>query len=121
MTGALDAVARKVSSQLITKFGATITLTRVTEGVYDPSTGSTTNTETPETIIGVVDEYKSYDFVNGLAVEGDKKVICACQDVAQPNLGDKLTVGGITYSILQIQSTTSGEQDALYTLQARRV
>jgi hypothetical protein len=121
MTGALDAVARKVSSQLITKFGATITLTRVTEGVYDPSTGSTTNTETSETIIGVVDEYKSYDFVNGLAVAGDKKIICAASDVAKPNLADKLTVQGIVYSILNVTETVSGEQDALYTLQARRV
>src|SRR5665213_3414895 len=114
MTGQLDTIARKVSSDLIGKFGATMTLTRVVEGAYDPATGTTTNSETDETVIGVIEAYKDFAFANGLAVSGDKKVMLAASDVAKPNLADKMTIQGIVYSILTIDETASGELNALY-------
>ena len=121
MTGLLDKVSRQVASDMVNKFGKAITLIRVTEGTYDLTSGTTTNTEVLSSINCVVTEFTSYDFVNGLAVQGDKKVIIAAQDVAIPSLADKLTVDGVTYSIVSIGSTSSGELDAIYTLQARRM
>ena len=52
---ALDAKARATALKLLNKFGKSVTLTIVTEGTYDPTTGevsgSSTSTEIPKALL----------------------------------------------------------------------
>lgn len=120
MTGALDKIAGPLAVKLINKFGKAITLIRVSEGTYDPATATTTNTETSETINGVLEDYRPYDLANGLAAVGDKKITVAAKGLTVPNLTDAVTVDSVRYAIVSRQTIYSGELPALYILQARQ-
>lgn len=120
MTGALDKIAGGQASKLIAKYGKSITLTRITEGDYDPSTATTSNTSVASTINAVVEEYKGYDLANNLAVVGDKKLTVAAKGLVAPSLADQITIDGVTFSIVNIQTINSGELAALYVIQGRK-
>lgn len=116
---AIDKIAKTQASKAIKKYGKSITLTRVTQGAYDPATGTRVLTSVDEFVSVVVEEYKGYDFANGLAQQGDKKLTLAAFGVTVPTLSDKVTIDGIRFTIVQIQTIYSGNDACLYIIQAR--
>lgn len=120
MTGELDAELGPIAVDLIAEYGKAITLTRITAGVYDPATSKSTDTTADETINVLVEEYKGYDFANGLAIVGDKKLTVAAVGLTAPNLNDRVTIDSATFKILELQTIYSGELPALYVLKCRK-
>ena len=119
MTTAIDKVAGPIAQSMIRKFGKRLTLTRVTEGTYNPATSSTTNTTASETVYGVVEEYTPKEFAAGMVAVGDKKVTLAAQGITEPSLADKVTVGSKVYNVVAVGTIFSGDNAALYILQVR--
>jgi hypothetical protein len=118
-----------ISSKLMNKFGSTITITTVSEGVYDPTTSTQTGGSTStQTIKGVIEEYaESIRFLGDKLqggtsiIEGDKKITIAAKDVAtKPNVGDKCLALGQLFTILGVASQQSTEATALYVLHIRK-
>lgn len=90
---------KNLAAKLIPKFGnAEITLTRITEGVYNTATGTTTNTSASETIAGIVEEVNGKIFVGNL-IEAEDKQITIAGDIAKPSMLDTFTIGTDTFTI----------------------
>ena len=121
----LDARARATALRQILKYGKTLVYTVMTDGVYDPATGTATPSETTYTIKAVVEDY-SYrsagaGFQAGLIRDGDKQITIAAQGLLFiPKAGDKINVDGTIYTALNLKSTYSGEQIALYVVHGRQ-
>jgi len=121
MTGALDATLRPLAVELIAEYGKSITLTRVAaSGSYDPATASISETSTPETIKAIVEDYKGYEFANGLILTGDKKLTVAASGLTAPNVGSTVTIDSVIFTIVSVKTEMSGELAALYYIQARK-
>lgn len=110
--------------RLLTKYGKTLTYTGVTQGAYDPATGSTSTTETVLQMKGLVEDYQRQAdgaaFVNGLVLEGDKKITVAGSAFSTaPAPGDKVAFDGNVLTIKNVKATFAGEVPALFELHAR--
>lgn len=121
---ALDTKFRSLATELINKYGKSITLTSVTTGTYNPATGSVTNTTSAVTVKAIVEDYNYRDsgvgFTEGLIKIGDKKFTVAAIDLSvAPKPGDTITLGSSTYSVIRVIETWSGEQIASYEIQGR--
>jgi len=117
----LDTRARATADKLIGKFGKSVTLTRVTEGTYDPSTGEMSGgSTTTETVAALVKDYNGIELLSGMVQAGDRKVKVAALNVSEPQINDTLTIDSLVYSVLAVKSIWSGEKVAIYELQVRK-
>lgn len=121
---ALDTKFRALATKLIDKYGKAATYTTVTSttGAYDPLTGTDTTTVETDTAIKVfISSFSGNDYADGLIKRSDKKLLISGEDLTNPELGDKVTIDSTVYQIIPPAiETWSGEQIAMYTLQARR-
>jgi hypothetical protein len=120
----LDTTIPPLALTLIAKYGKTITYTRVTQGAYDPATGLTSAGAAATTMKALVEDYqKQADgaaFVNGLVLEGDKKITAASKSfTAVPVPGDRVTVETNVLTVKNVKTTYAGEVAALYELHVR--
>lgn len=118
---ALDAKARATALKLLNKFGKSVTLTMVTEGTYDPTTGdvsgSSTTTEIPKALI---EDFNGVDYVSGLVEKGDRKITTPASGYTEPKPNDRFTVGSDVYTVVSVKTIWSGEQAAIYESQVRK-
>ena len=118
---ALDAKARATALKLLNKFGKSVTLTMVTEGTYDPTTGdvsgSSTTTEIPKALI---EDFNGVDYVSGLVEKGDRKITIPASGYTEPKPNDRFTVGSDVYTVVSVETMWSGEQAAIYISQVRK-
>jgi len=99
---------RKVASKLMAKFGGEATIRRVTTGVYNPTTGTISETSVDSTVRGVLQDVNLRE-VNDLIQAGDKRLLIAAADVAiAPSTDDRVIIGGVTHQVIQVQTI---EQD----------
>ena len=99
---------RKVASKLMAKFGGVATIRRVTPGVYNPATGTASETTSDTALRGVLEDVNVRE-VNDLIQSGDKRLTVAAADVAAvPSTADRVLIGGITHQIIRV---TTVEQD----------
>ena len=99
---------RKVASKLMAKFGGVVTINRVTAGVYNPTTGTVSETTTDTAVRGVLEDVNVRE-VNDLIQSGDKRLTVAAADVAAvPSTADRVLIGGVTHQIIRV---TTVEQD----------
>jgi hypothetical protein len=99
---------RKVASKLMAKFGGVATIRRVTPGVYNPTTGTASETTSDIALRGVLEDVNVRE-VNDLIQSGDKRLTVAAADVAAvPSTADRVLIGGITHQIIRV---TTIEQD----------
>lgn len=111
----LDATARKTAFNLLNKFGKDCALVRVSEGEYDPQTGSASTTETSYPIKAYLDQPNRQELASGLVTQTDEVAIFAALGLAiEPTLLDKLTVDGTDRTIKMVSRTWSGAQVALW-------
>jgi hypothetical protein len=110
--------------RLLTKYGKSVTFTRVTQGAYDPATSTAPTTTTSTAVKALVEDYnKQTDgaaFVNGLVLEGDKKVTVAATALGfTPTPGDQVGFDGGVLTVKNVKATFAGEVAATYELHVR--
>jgi len=128
----LDTKARATADKLISKFGKQVTLTRITEGVYNPETGDVGvydpetgdfiagTTTTTQTVAALVKDFNGIELLSGLIQAGDRKVSIAALNATEPQIGDAMTIDSLVYNVLAVKSIWSGEKVAIYEMQVRK-
>lgn len=90
-----------VAGPLIEGYGMALTLTRITEGAYDPDTGqNAASSTTTHSCNGLVDEYKENMIAASLVRQGDKRLLLSAKGLSvTPMIGDRFTFpdGSIWY------------------------
>lgn len=95
------------------KYGQTVTLTRTTEGSYDPSTGGRTGDSTATySVVGHVTQIEAEDVDGTLVQQKDKRVELSGQSFADhgitPTDDDKLTIGSEVHEIVMLETVSPG-------------
>jgi len=104
----LSGPLRKVASKLMAKFGGTATIRRVVPGVYNPTTGTVSETTTDTAVRGVLEDVNLRE-VNDLIQASDKRLLIAAADIANaPTAVDEVVIESITYQVVQVRTI---EQD----------
>lgn len=101
---------RKVASKLMAKFGGVVTIRRVTPGIYNPTTGTVSETTADTITRGVLQDVNLRE-VNDLIQANDKRLLIAAADLnIAPDTADRVVAQGIVYQVIQVQTI---EQDNL--------
>ena len=117
----LDSPVRRIASNVVRKFGQSITLTQRVTGAFTPATNSVAVTETALTVNAILAEVRA-DEIQGQVQSGDMKVVVAAKDLTnKPETGWRMTISSEVYEVVAVKTDFSGEQAALYTLIARGV
>jgi len=95
---ALNTTLKKVATKLIAKFGSDVTLVSVTEGKYNPATG-TSKTETQSTIKAFISVYKSMDY-NEVVKVGDAPMM----STAEVKVSDEIIANGKRYRVVHSEA-----------------
>jgi hypothetical protein len=105
---ALASPLRKVASKLMAKFGGVATIRRVTTGAYNTSTGTVTETTTDTVVRGVLEDVNLRE-VNDLIQSGDKRLLIAAADIANPpTTADEVLISSVTHQVSEVRTI---EQD----------
>ena len=110
----LDSTFRPLATKLLTALGRTATCTKVTEGAYDPATGTVTNTETTTIIHTYQSSPNDTQLASGQYTANSAIFLVSAEELGfVPNINDKITAG-TTWTIQRVKKHSSGEYDALY-------
>ena len=113
---ALASSLQKVASKIVGKFGGAVTVTVVTTGTYNTTTGVITETTTTSAIKGVLDAVNARE-VNELVQSSDKKLTIAAIDLAAaPTTTDRILISGISHQIIAVNKIEQDNQAIIYTL-----
>lgn len=108
------------ASELLAEFGAMVTLTRITPGVYDPATGTVPNSETSYTAKGVKLDYEQR-FIDGSNIlQGDQRIYLDPLIAETPKTGDKLTIGAEVFSVIASRPLAPAGIVVLHDVQIRK-
>ena len=112
------------------KAGAAMTLTRTTEGTYDPTAGAfATGTTADYTVYGLIQARSLYqtgavgqNFFNGILVLTDDQFIIleAASLAIVPIAGDVITIVGVAYTIMTVIPVRPGGTTIMYRALARK-
>ncbi len=105
--------------ELLTDFGSTATLGRVTTGAYDPATGSATTTSTPETVTCAIFDYPLRVIDGTRILTGDKQALMSAVGVLPPKPGDTLTWQSTVYTVVTSKPLAPAGTDVLHDVQVR--
>jgi len=99
---ALATSLRKTASKLMSKFGGSVTIRRVTTGGYNPTTGTATPSISDTTVKGVLEDVQQRE-VNDLIRSSDKKLTIAAADLSfEPAVSDQISVSGRVFQCIQV-------------------
>ncbi len=111
----LDARMRSLATNLLQSYGKEITFKRITQGDYDPNTGSvsvTTATSTVHTILQNPDETQ---LASGQYRIDQVIAMLSAEELGfEPTPNDKLVINGADWNISMVSFVSSGEQNAVY-------
>lgn len=117
----LDKPLRKVSNQLIRRFGTTVTLIRKGAPAYDIDSGTSTESGVKHTIKAIIQDYNAKEMQDGLVKVGDRRILFASSELPfEPQPSDQIVFGGITHNVISIQQFYSGDQSAVFSCQVRK-
>lgn len=106
--------------------GQSLTLTRQTAGAYDPTTGEAKVKTTTQTGTGAVFDYGVKNIDGTLIQAGDKKLLLSAFNTAgaaltAPVINDTVTIGGVTYTIVEpLKTVAPGGVTVLYQCNIRK-
>ena len=99
---------QQVTSKLMARFGGEATIRLVVLGAYNPTTGTVSETTTDTAVRCVLEDVNLRE-VNDLIQAGDKRLLIAAADIANPpTTADEAIIEGITYQTVQVRTI---EQD----------
>lgn len=107
------------ADRLIAKFGQAGTLRRSTSTgpAYNPTAG--VPADHPCTF--VVDAFKNNEVDGSRVLASDKKILLAKDGPAiEPSASDKLLIGGVVHTIVNVEPLAPGGVVVMWTLQCRR-
>jgi hypothetical protein len=118
----LAAIFRPLATRLLKDLsGLQVTYKRVTEGVYDPATGLATPTEASSTVYAYAAAPNVLKLQAGAVQQGDILVyLSAAQLGFKPAPGDKITYEATDWTVVDVEFTSAGTLDALYTVTVRQ-
>lgn len=98
---------QNTAQKLLKGKGQSLTLTKITAGTYNPATGGFTGAGTStQTAYGAVFDYGAKQIDGTLIKAGDKQLLLSAVKtdgavLIAPALGDLVTVGGVTYTMVE--------------------
>lgn len=114
----------KDTLSLINEFGQTVTLKKVSTGVYTVSTGTVATTTTEYTVKAYVADYTLSELNDDFIVRGDRRAIIPAFDTSNvalpaPDEGDKISGVGDEVRIVSVQTIYEGSTVVCYICQVR--
>jgi hypothetical protein len=107
---------RKVASKLMARFGGEAIIRRVTPGVYNPTTGTVSETTNDTELRGVLEDVNLRE-VNDLIQAGDKRLIVAAADTAAvPTMADRVIISNRTLQVIQMRTIEQDNEPITYEL-----
>lgn len=107
------------AAELLAEFGAQVTLTRITPGVYDPATGTVSQTGATHTASGVRLDYEQR-YIDGTNImQGDQRVYLSPTIAVAPQTGDRLTVGAEVFNVVASRPLSPAGVVVLHDVQVR--
>jgi hypothetical protein len=98
------------------KFGGTATIRRVVPGVYNPTTGTVSETTTDTAVRGVLEDVNLRE-VNDLIQAGDKRLMIAAADIANPpTTADRVIIESRTLQVIEVRTIEQDNQPITYEL-----
>lgn len=108
-------------TRLINDIGDSLTLRKVTEGTYDPSTGAVSGQTTADTSVkGMLLNYKDYQFSDSQIQRGDRKIVLRASDAVSPQIGDLVVDGSVQYKIVDVSQIEESGDIVVYVCQGRQ-
>lgn len=107
-------------TDLINDKGKALTLVQVTEGAYNPSTGSKTNILSNTSVKGMLLSYKDYQMNNDTIEQDDRKAVIRASDGVVPKVQDRLIEGNEEYHIVRVKVIEEAGVDLVYICQVRK-
>ena len=112
--------AAATAIRLLDKYGQSATVTRVTEGQYDPSTGTVEQVEQAFPCMAVVVPYNIAQVDGALVQSTDMQAYVSPYITATPEPGDTLTLAnGKNYTIVRSSPLAPAGTVVLHQLQVR--
>jgi len=106
------------ADDLIAQFGRTLSFTRITQGAYDPATGTTTDVETPYTAKAVRTRFSVEERRDSSIQVDDIKLVAEADGAYTVN--DKVSIDSEDFLIVRSDPIRPADVTLAYTLQARR-
>jgi hypothetical protein len=107
---------RKVASKLMAKFGGIATIRRVAPGIYNPITGTVSETTSDTTVRGVLEDVNLRE-VNDLIQAGDKRLLIAAADIASaPTTADRVIIENRTLQVIEVRTIEQDNEPITYEL-----
>jgi len=109
------------STKLINDLGKALTLRKVTEGTYDPTTGAISGQTTTDTSVkGMLLSYRNKDFEGTLIQRGDRKILIRASDSVVPEVQDIVLDSTIQYRLVDVRQIEEAGADVVYICQGRQ-
>lgn len=107
------------ASRLLTKFGGTVTLSRITGESVDPITGVVTpGTDNSQTTIGILQKFPD-NLVDGTRIKkGDRTLIL--DSSVEPLMTDTPEIGGDNWSVMSIETVKPASLPLVYFVHCRQ-
>jgi len=107
---------RKVASRLMARFGGIATIRRVAPGIYNPTTGTVSETTSDTAVRGVLEDVNLRE-VNDLIQAGDKRLIVAAADTAAPpTMADRVIIESRTLQVIEVRTIEQDNEPITYEL-----
>jgi hypothetical protein len=107
------------ATNLLTKYGQTVTLSRVTGATFDPTTGvDSGGSTTTWTGKGASFNYNSSEIDGAMIQESDIRLLLEAVSTT-PAIGDQVTVDSVAYHVVSVNETSPGGVVVKYDLQLR--
>lgn len=105
--------------KVIAKLGEPCTVTSVTQGAFDPATGTVgAGTTTTQSGFAAPDQYNSFEIDGTVVQRGDVKLSLS-KLATRPAVGDTVTLDSKTYRIMDVYPARMSGADVIYVVQAR--
>ena len=109
------------STYLINDKGKALTLRKVTEGTYDPSTGGISGQTTADTSVkGLLLNYNDRQFDGTIIQRGDRKIVLRSSDGVIPEIQDIVLDGSVQYRLINSRQIEESGNDVVYICQGRQ-
>ena len=117
--GLLDGPMRNAASAVMKRLGTLVTMTRMTSGTYNTTTGGGTPTSSNTAVQGTYFEYTTKELGDHIKL-GDRGLTIAAKDLAwSPTTADRVTDGSVTYDIVRVESPQATDDPAIHMMQLR--
>ena len=113
---ALASSLKKTASKLMERFAGAATLRTVTPGVYNPTSGTISETTSDVALRGVLEGVSKRE-VNELIQAGDKRLIIAAADTAAvPSTADRVIISAISHQVIRVVTIEQDNEPITYEL-----